>query len=196
MQNKKIIIFGVIILVFLTVVSIGVVSSLRGAREASNEAILFSEIATSLSAPRNDEVSQVQKTVENFENLMKNGINENNAENLLGYFSEDVLQQDKIYKSQIFADIKNKKEQLSFKLAGYKILSVLKDEENKNYRITLEEARNYGEKSVDYGSKFSRVIILEKYKNNWKIKEYQKINNNNVYSGSLSGSRKYDGFYP
>jgi len=178
MQNKKIIIFGVIILAVVSLIFWQTIFQKFYKTTPEEELILAT------------------KTAGNFENLLKNGINENNAENLLGYFSEDVLQQDKIYKNQILDDIKNKNQQLNFKVLEYKILEILKQENQKNFEVKVEETRDYVEKSADYGTKFLRVIILEKYKNDWKIKNYEKINNNNVYSGSLSGSRKYDGFYP
>jgi hypothetical protein len=178
---------------------------LRGGQQ-SDEAISMLGIAASPrqgGAPRNDEVLQAQKTVESFENLLKNGVNADNASSLFNYFSPDILSQDKIYKNKILDDIKNlpnrqagKKEQLNFKVLSYEVSSKQKNQDGTNYQAQVEEIRDYGQKTIDYGSKFSRVFILEKVGDNWKIKSYEKINNNNVYSGILSGSRKYDGFYP
>jgi len=143
-----------------------------------------------------EELHLVQITIENFENLLKNGINEDNYNNFFNYFSPDGAEQDKIYRNTILSDIQNKKEQLNFKVLSYEILALQKNEKEKNYQTLVQEVRDYGERSNDYGNKFSRMFILEDVNNEWKIKEYKKINSNNSYSGSLAGSRKYDGFYP
>lgn len=176
MQNKKIILFIIIFLVILSVV--------------------FLIYKNNENLTNKKEPFEAQKTVENFENLLENGINADNANNLFNYFSPDRTEQDKIYKNKILSDIKNKKEQLNFKVLSYEISAPQKNESGPNYQIMVQEVRDYGEKSADYGKKFLRIFILEKINNDWKIKEYKKINNNNVYSGILSGSRKYDGFYP
>jgi len=176
MQSKKIILFAIIFLII----------SFAGFLIYKNNENLTNK----------KESFKAQKNVESFENLLENGISADNANSLFNYFSPDVSEQDKIYKNKILEDIKNKKEQVNFKVLSYGISAQQKNESGENHQMLVQEIRNYGDKNNDYGSKFSRVFILEKINNDWKIKEYQKINNNNVYSGILSGSRKYDGFYP
>jgi len=138
-----------------------------------------------------EEQNQIRKAVSDFEDSMKEGVTPEKLNIPLAFFVADNREGDKTYREKLIAELAG--ESYGFKILSYKMILPIKSK-RRAVEVLVEETRDYGQKS-NYGIKFSRQIVLKNI-DGWKIEAYKNINSGNIYSGSLSGSEKYSGFYP
>ncbi|MDP3997301.1 MAG: hypothetical protein Q8P73_02260 [bacterium] len=155
----------------------------------------FRNNQSSVPAPSTAEQPNPEQLVQEFERTLQSALAKNSLNDLWPLFLSDNRAEDIVYREKIISAYPNR-EELSWQLTDYKILDTRQDRNEAEYQITIEETRDYADKTTDYGRIFTRIIVLAQNGNGWGVKEYRKIPAGNNYSGSLSGSVKYSGFYP
>jgi hypothetical protein len=138
-----------------------------------------------------EEQNQIRNVVSDFENSMKDDVRQERLDSSLAFFVADNRESDKTYREKFLAELAGKS--YSFKIISYKMI-LPSESINGVVTVLVEETRDYEQKS-NYGVKFSRQIRLKNI-DGWKIEAYKNMSSGNIYSGSLSGSEKYSGFYP
>ena len=131
-----------------------------------------------------------QAAVEAFASALQAANSSPNLENTLALFTPDTNEADQFAQQALISAFATGSFP-RFRLESYEITSPDTSSGGTHLTFSLNESRVY-----DHPESVTRLLILEKTANKWMISAYMPATAGNAFSGTLSGSVKYSGFYP
>jgi len=112
---------------------------------------------------------------------------------LLSLFAPDVSDADRRQRDRLLSEFASEAD-YSFVLTAFEVSEARCG--GGECQVTVRETRDYGERSARFGRQFDRLFILGRHGPEVRLQQYRHLSRGNAYTGSLSGSEKYSGFYP